>query len=104
MEMLAHTFGSDERTIQPVTNSATDAVFVGAYFRKSTAQRILLLVGKLNATATVSLASAGAKEGNTARVIGGDLGGFAEPATRAVAGPNATLELGPFAVATIVLE
>jgi len=30
MHMLAHTLGSDERSIQPVTNRNDDAVFVGA--------------------------------------------------------------------------
>ena len=42
----------------------------GAYHRKSTDQRILLLVTKLNATVEVGLAAAGAKEGGSATVIG----------------------------------
>ena len=42
----------------------------GAYHRKSTDQRILLLVTKLNATVEVGLAAAGAKEGERASVIG----------------------------------
>ena len=42
----------------------------GAYHRKSTDQRILLLVTKLNATVEVGLAAAGAKEGESATVIG----------------------------------
>ena len=33
MHMLAHTLGSDERSIQPVTNRNDDAVFVGAEAR-----------------------------------------------------------------------
>jgi len=33
MHMLAHTLGSDERSIQPVTNHNDDAVFVGAEAR-----------------------------------------------------------------------
>ena len=42
----------------------------GAYHRKSTEQRILLLVTKLNATVEVGLAAAGANEGDSATVIG----------------------------------
>ena len=42
----------------------------GAYHRKSTEQRILLLVAKLNATVEVGLAAAGANEGDSATVIG----------------------------------
>ena len=103
MHMLSHTLGSDERTIQPVSNSNEAAVFAGAYFRKSTQQRVLVLVVKLNATVAVALSAAGAKEGEKATVIGGDLGGFAEPAHRALVGENASLALGPFAVATLVL-
>ena len=104
MHMLAHTLGSDERTIQPVSNNHTNAVFVGAYYRKSTRQRILLLVAKLNATVDVGLANAGAKEGQVATVIGGDVGGFAEPVHRELVGENATLTLGAFGVATMVLS
>lgn len=103
MHMLAHTLGGDERTIQSVGNKNEEAVFVGAYLRKSTQQRILMLVVKLNATVDVELAAAGAKEGERATVIGGDLGGFAEPAQRALVGKNATLKLGAFSVATLVL-
>ena len=103
MHMLAHTLGSDERTIQTVSNNNAAAVFVGAYHRKSTQQRILVLVVKLNATVAVGLAQAGATAGATATVIGGDLGGFAEPVKRVLVGANATLTLGPFGVATVVL-
>eukprot|EP01052_Picozoa_sp_SAG31_P079860 SAG31_NODE_39573_length_287_cov_0.819149_1_plen_89_part_01 len=60
-------------------------------------------VVKLNATVEVALAPAGASEGETATVIGGDLGGFAEPVQRGLMGQNATLTLGPFGVATLVL-
>ena len=99
----AHTFGSDERDILPVTNRASEQLYVGAFKRHSTGQRILLLIVKVQASVTVGLSGAGVREGDQARVIGYDLGGFAAPAMRAAAGQNASLELGPFAVATLVL-
>ena len=101
--MLAHTLGSDERTIQRVTNAQSDDVFVGAYTRKSTNQRVLVLVVKKKLTVTVALAGAGARAGLQATVIGADLGGFATPAKRALVGDTASLVLGPFSVAIVVL-
>jgi len=103
IHMLAHTLGSDERTIQRVTNAQSDDVFVGAYTRKSTNQRVLVLVVKKKLTVTVALAGAGARAGLQATVIGADLGGFATPAKRALVGETASLVLGPFSVAIVVL-